>query len=336
MIVNIDGWFGGGKSVIWALLDDHSKIFVDPVHNYSFVPFLTDSFHSEWMSSKNTSKLRILLSRSEYYKYEKMMYDGVLPVHFKADHTFNLDYKIDFYKLDQNYFSTLMNLPNWSYDSILGTLYDNVETEWSGSSCHKPIKVTMGKADAYLDYWNIPERFSNMKTIFVKRDIYNIIATRSNRVARPNDLSQDKVFNCDFRVLVNNGEVEKICHCFETYNHLENQFPDKFLVINFEDLITETRETMKRVCVFLDIDFEEVLLKPTRDGDILEDKGISFISSEHDNAYELLTYKERNLVKRHINQFRFHRRPMNIMSVKSLLLYINSVVRKCVKNIIKV
>ena len=38
------------------------------------------------------------------------------------------------------------------------------------------------------------------------------------------------------------------------------------LLLGFDDLVLRTRETMERVCVFLEIQFDEALLSPTLAG----------------------------------------------------------------------
>ncbi|MFQ1947821.1 hypothetical protein ACK35A_20620 [Aeromonas veronii] len=76
MLINIDGWFAGGKSVLWSLLDGHPDVFVNPVHDYSFSLLLTHDDSEEWIKKKYSTTLRKTLAMAEYFKLEKIMYDG--------------------------------------------------------------------------------------------------------------------------------------------------------------------------------------------------------------------------------------------------------------------
>jgi len=44
---------------------------------------------------------------------------------------------------------------------------------------------------------------------------------------------------------------------------LQKQYPDSFLAIRFEDLLTDPKKTMLKVCKFLGIPFDETLITPT-------------------------------------------------------------------------
>lgn len=72
MLIQVDGWFAGGKTLLWSLLDGHKDIFVNPIHDYSFSMFLDKKDNDEWILKKHSIVLRKILSTSEYYKFEKI------------------------------------------------------------------------------------------------------------------------------------------------------------------------------------------------------------------------------------------------------------------------
>ncbi|MUL16615.1 sulfotransferase [Aliivibrio fischeri] len=337
MLINIDGWFGGGKSVLWSLLDGHSEIFVDPVHDYSFEPFLSLDINNEWLEKKHTSSLRKFLSHSEYYKLEKMMYDKYLPIHFSASHTLNIKYKLDFYSFDNALFDNLEKLNEWSPESIAFNLYSTLDYKWNDTlDSNRKYYASMGKADSYVYYHKIPKVFPNMKSIVVRRTVENIIATRTNRKERATDLNSLGVFRADFTKLVKSGEIEKICDYFKVIENLESQYPDKFLLIEFHDLIKNTEKEMYKVSKFLNVKFEDILVLPTRDGVILEDNDVSFIGEENDKAVDLFSKSELDKIKLHMKLYSLHGMPCNIFSLKSIFLYVFPIIKnKIIKRINK-
>ena len=322
MFIQIDGWYGGGKGVLWSLLDSHSEIFVSPLHEYSFAKLLDQDNTKEWLKKRYSTELRQILAKSEYYKLEKVYYDGNIPIHFSADTHIDIPYDTDFYKFDERFYKKLHKLEKWSLESIVNTLYETYFEEHTKSKDKYPkYYASMSHAGSYELYKNIPNIMPTMKSIVVRRGIKNIIATRTNRKERPRDLNEKQAFRVPFNRVINSGEVETICDYFSTYEKLQKEYPKQFMIVEFDELIKDTTNSMKKVAKFLDIEYEDILSKPTRDGQILEYKGMSFIGEENDDYRMLLTQEEIDIIDRRIKWYKIHKQPYNIFSLKRNIIY---------------
>lgn len=296
MIIQIDGWFAGGKGVLWSLLDGHKDIFVNPIHDFTHANLLNSSNEEEWIIKKHTTQLRKILSSSEYYKFEKTFLENFLEVAFSTDCKLRLDYNIDFYQFDQNFYLRLNSLKEWSCEQIIQILFEEYFKIYTNNHNIPKYFATMSHPGHFKKYKNIPKIFPNMKSIVVKRGLKNIIATRINRKERPKDLNEHQAFNTPFSVILQRGEIEKILEYFDTNEKLQKQYPEQFLVVDFNDLVENTENTMKKVAKFLNIEYTSILSIPTRDGIILEKDGMSFIGKENDDYKDLLTSEEIKII----------------------------------------
>lgn len=304
MLIQIDGWFAGGKTVLWSLLDGHSEIFVCPVHDFSHSLFLDQKNNQEWMIKKYPQMLRKKLALSEYYKFEKLYRDKNIQIHFSTEIYKDIPYTTNFYKFDSLYFEQLENLDSWDIENIVETLYKSYYKVYTQKKDFPKYYATMSHPGHFKNYKNIPDIFPNMKSITVKRGLKNIIATRTNRKERPKDLNEHQAFNTPFNVILQREEIEKILDYFDTNEKLQEQYPEQFLVVDFNDLVENTEKTMKNVANFLNIEYTPILSIPTRDGTILEKDGMSFIGKENDNYKELLTDEEIEIIDKKEMAFR--------------------------------
>jgi len=326
MLLQIDGWYAGGKGVLWSLLEGHKDVFVCPVHDYSFAPFFQHKENEEWLEKKYSTILRQILSQSEYYKFEKIYHDRNLPIHLATNISIDIPYKTDFYDFDSRFMKALHSKDKWTLESIVETLYKSFMQLHAPEVMQEPkYYASMSHAESYPFYTNIPTVFPNMKTVVVKRKIHSIIASRTNRQERPRDLNSKQVFRTPFNKILKNNEIEKICDYFATCESLQKALPERFKVVAFEDLIHKTELTMRDIAKFLEIDFNDILLKPTRDGVVLEKDGISFIGDENDSYKQLLSAQEIKGIDRRIKYYNVFRQPFYFLSVKSHLM---SVARK--------
>jgi len=293
MLIQIDGWFAGGKTVLWSLLDGHKDIFVNPIHDYSHALLLDKTDTDEWIEKKHTTFLRKTLASSEYYKFENLFLEKQLEIFYASTVSQRIPYNTNFYEFDKKFYSKLHTMNTWSIEKIVHQLYKSFYEEYSKQSLVYPkYYATMSNPWKYRHYKNIPSIFPNMKSIVIKRGLKNIIATRTNRQERSQDLNSYKAFSTPFDLLIQRKEVEWILNYFYENEQLQKKFPKQFLVVDFQDLVYDTENSMKKIAKFLEIDYEEILSKPTRDGKLLEHEGISFIGQENDDYKRLLSKEE--------------------------------------------
>lgn len=304
LLINIDGWFAGGKSVLWSLLDGHPDVFVNPVHDYSFSLLLTHDDSEEWIKKKYSTTLRKTLAMAEYFKLEKIMYDGYLPIHFSADVHYKLPFNFDFYSFDRHFMQALHKRDKWSVACIIEDLYESLRVVWQKDTSPKKPKyyAAMSHPRYFVHYHKIPHLIPDMKNILVKRDIRSIIATRTNRTERPRDLNECQAFRTPFEKVIKSQEIKHICSFFNAYEELALRHPDNFIIVDFNQLVSTPEAEMQRISSFLEIEYMPILSTPTRDGVLLECEGLSFIGQENDTWEKLLTKKEQAILQMEVER----------------------------------
>ncbi len=85
MLIQIDGWFGSGKSALCTLLDGHPDVFCSPIHDYSYAAFLNQGDEFDWIKTRHIEILRKVLARTQYYRFEKIFWDGFIVFDFSTD-----------------------------------------------------------------------------------------------------------------------------------------------------------------------------------------------------------------------------------------------------------
>ena len=124
--------------------------------------------------------------------------------------------------------------------------------------------------DNFEDFF---KNFQYSKVLVPVRNPIDYIASEKTRIARifygsrrfykpvpPNYLV--KIFdNYDLKALIRSWKVS-----VTRYRLLQESYKDNFLFYRYEDLVNRTKETMNSLANFLDIEFNNILLKPTLAG----------------------------------------------------------------------
>jgi hypothetical protein len=311
MLLQVDGWFGAGKSVLWMLLDGHPDVFCSPLHDYAYAAFLNQHNELDWVKTRHVEILRKALARTQYYKFEKVFWDGFMSFEFSTDEILKLPYTVDYYRFDYEFIKSLVKKDRWTLEDIIDTLYGSIFKVQTGVNHYTGKSkwfASMGNALFIDDYRNFPEVFPNGKSIQVRRSVEKIIATRSNRKPRPEDFKTWKFFSDSFEKRINEGEVEKILEFYHKYDELVRLYPDKFMVVQFVDLVCDTEISMGKVAEFLDIPFHPNLLLASYDGRELIYNGRKYIGQENDDVDLLLTKEEQAIIKQHIELYFVNRK----------------------------
>ena len=306
MLLQIDGWFGSGKSVLWTLLDGHPDVFCSPIHDYSFSAFLDQKDDLEWVTTRHTEILRKVLARTQYYKFERVFWDGYVTLDFSADDRLKIPVNFNFYSFDYQFIKALKELSDWKIERIIDTLYFSIFENSQESSKKKtsPKFFASMSNPLYVEHYkNFPFLFPNGKSIQVRRGVDSVLAVRSSRKPMPEDFKTKLFYSDPLYKRLEEGEVEKILSFYEQYDFLVEKHPDRFLAVNFDDLVVNTRSAMHSVCKFLKIDFTDNLLVASHGGKELICNGKKYIGEVLDNIDDLLTKEEQGLINERIDKY---------------------------------
>jgi hypothetical protein len=306
MLIQIDGWFGSGKGVLWSLLDGHPDIFCSPIHDYSFGAFLSQSDELDWVKTKHVEILRKALARSQYYKFEKVFWDGFWSFSFTADELLKLKCNYDYYKFDYNFIKNLVELESWSIEKIVDTLYTSLhQATFSKTNRAVPELFASSTNPLFInDYKNFPVIYPNGKSVQVRRSVEHIIAIRANRKPKAEDFKSNHFFSGSFEKRIEEGEVEKILAFHDEYDTLVQSFADMFTTVSFDELVVDTEPAIRKIAAFLGIDFHPNLLIASYNGVELECNGKKYIGKQNDKAEDLLSKEEIELIKKRIDAFK--------------------------------
>lgn len=104
------------------------------------------------------------------------------------------------------------------------------------------------------------EELQNSKALFVVRHpLFSISSMRKLRQRQPRhwNLTTSRMLT----------ELSRIDDLHRAINHLTTERADRVKVVRFEDLVTDTGPTLRSVADFLGIEFNDILLEPTLNGE---------------------------------------------------------------------
>ncbi len=295
MIIQIDGWHGAGKGVLWSLLDGHKDIFVVPIHEASYFPLLVSNNDEYWLRKKDIVELRKKLSIEGYYYFEKFYNQSHYYLYFSAANTMNIDYKVDFYKFDNLFISRAVAMKEWTVENLIKLLYTTYYELYTDNLICPRYIASMG-VPRKRDFEQELKVYPNTKCIVIKRELKNIIATNINRIDQEN-----QILSCSLNDILR-YQVSSIIDYYQQFEYVAKKYPNNFYIVDFKDLIDNTTKQMQKIAKFLDIEFNDILTIPTRDGILLEQNGESFIGKENDIAENLLSQEELKLIDIVLNE----------------------------------
>lgn len=305
MLIQIDGWFGSGKSVLWMLLDGHPEVFCTPFHDFSQCAFLTEDDERDWVTTKHIEILRKALSRTQYYMFEKLHWDKYYTFPFSAQVQIKLLYDLDFYKADKALMTTLMGWKSWKIEPIVDELYKSIMT--NSNSVANPMKAFRYASMAhpyYVEHYEkMPTLLPSSKSIQVRRTVEEIIAARSNRRPIPEDFKTKSFYSDTFKTRLAGGEVEKILSYYDQYDFLIQKYPQQFMKIDFNDLVLRTESSMIAIAEFIGLAVTRELFVGSYNGKEIEYNGQKYIGQKNDSVEDLLTRDERAIVAERISNY---------------------------------
>ena len=315
-IVFIEGWPAAGKTALWSLLDGHNSFFVDPLHTY-----ILYSLHGLFSEKGEKRKLtirevRAALSKTEYYKIEQYSKAKTFPISFDSKTQIYKEYIFDWIMFDQNFINDVTS------KEINAKDFSNFYIYWYLKSYKNGIYLD--KTETFITMTNYFEynkavklnKIINCQFIKVTRSPEEIIYSRSSRKPRSEDGKETKHFAPVFFDLMNEGEYEKICHFNDFYKKLEDK---KFFInVNLYDIVYRKEKTLLKLCKFLNIEFSEKLIIETRDGVKLSSK--HFLTKSI-NDIPSFSFFKKTLILLHKFFYNIFRKPFNILSLKSVLIY---------------
>lgn len=305
MLIQVEGWYGGGKSIIVGLLDGHPDVFSTLLPDYSFISFLSYP-QDEIIRSKNIEALRKILAGTQYYNIERAANDGYFSFDFAASAVhLKVPFKMDFYEYEKQYIKELRSMPNWSFEKVMDVLYKHYFLALNPDKRNKIPKYFAGLGISVLEFQKrFREVYPNSKFIFIKRRILNTVATRANRKLQDHQTSMQSFYSPGISRILKSGEIYRILEYRDYFERMAQLYPETYKIIDFDELNLNTESVMRNVCDFLSIDFTDDLLKFSFMGNEIIHNGKKHVGEELDMAEKLLSSQEIAAVNSQISRYK--------------------------------
>ena len=286
----IVGWGASGKSVLLHLLDGHEDIGVLAIHDKILQRLFEIDFSVPQSLAKDIRLIRQKLHPKEYYNLEFISRQGKLPLILGAKVPIiwkNLQF--DFHEFERSWTQALLRAASWDWEVVKDAIYDAwyevlVANRLVTSDQRPQYLASMGTARDF-DFEKFRLCQPACKVIFVERDPLEILASRSVRQSVP---GADSLRRGLLRAVFS-ADITKLIKFQHQANLAALSDPDRFLVVKFEDLVSEPQKEMLQVSRFLEVDFSNSMTNPTFYGDNINDKtGVKMTGKVNDRAVELL------------------------------------------------
>jgi hypothetical protein len=322
ILLNLEGWPASGKTLLWSLLDGGETIFVDPIHSYFHYAFLDVKMEYR----PTTNELRKQLAKTEFYKIEQHSLLKSYPISYGKGQNKDWPFIFPFHNFEKELFD-FVHFEKPTYYDILDWIMHKYVIFYSENEGYKfKYFCTMSNYfffKKYNNHFKFPQ-----KTIVLLRNVEDIIASRISRTPREMDGLSSDAFSPSLRKLLNESEVQSIQNFNDYFLNINS--PLDILVLNFEDLFGENRTSViNKICKFLEIPFNEIYLKPTRDGIVINSDEANIDSKPNDGAF-LLTKHEKKIIIIHKIIYKLFKMPVNILSIKATIRFIYLKFRKII------
>jgi len=272
MIILIDGFWGSGKTTLRYLLDGHSELKVSPSQESIVSSFERNKDKLKFFSYKDIRLIRKILADSYYYNLEQETVKGYF------EHDINRNKLLfNFYEFEKYWVDKLANIDEWNNEKILNIIYSSI-IKFYYNCTELPLnqKKVIVEDNNFNCHRFFLKELKDSKIITIKRSAPDILASLlSRKVITNNYLTYEyQKYNFNYLVRMNHFPI-RIKNNNKNTKELKKEFPERIYECEFKNLIYKTEDEMKKISNFLNINYEEILSRPTHFG-----KNIKFNDDE--------------------------------------------------------
>ena len=342
MIILIDGYLATGKSILRGLLDGYPGLFLSPVQDGLIGGFAQQANIDECLKERDVIGLaKEILPRSNYYWLAHYAWKKNVKFHASVDDIATFDLNFDFESYHYDCMKQIHQLSEWTVEELLNIFYGNMKYYWDNNI------YTRNPINAYVTWdmpaLQIPLFFLNYvthgKILSIQRPIEDIVATRVKRKPVADNYRSKYRNTFTLSRVLSTGEINQIQHRQQIMEQQAKSYPDKILLISFDDMIEKTEMVMRDVATFLGIEYVPGLSSFSFNG--IEPKfssGTKFVGEVCDKAETLLSKNDKMLLNAVLNKQTYchvlFRNPK--VGLAALRLYVKKTMRRFVGKLIKI
>lgn len=305
--IYICGLAASGKGLMKQLLDGHSKLCMVPFQGFILKSLMTYDFVSI------TSNPRFLNPyRTEYFKYMPFFNivegNSVYKINFD-EFARNIYYNYDLYIASRS--KRLWGEAGKGVESLVEFQFDypRFEEDWFNALFAKQVNISIEEFldvmyDCFINNWK--------NKYIISKDVKAVFTTVQNGIAPINWLlkntansklllmerngvgfsyamaSKHAVRSKEYPSLYNLSLINSLKEYRRVIYSDEIRSNPRLLIVDFDKLVLDTHNTMIKVAEFLEMEYEDILIKATINTVPLESGGVRFTGKINENPYESL------------------------------------------------
>lgn len=280
----VNGYSKSGTSLLTALFDGHSKITVIPEESDYFDShfFTVEKFMNQSLGNVDKQIETILLTFRNY-SHIRNLFAGKR----ESDPRGNFDYS----DLDTDKFSEVFRSTLKSYGVTHVNVFNSLAKAYAAGIGSSKKSIYWLEKTPYHDL-NVSNREDLMNNYFEDYKSIHIF-----RDPRDNYLAYIKKQP--------SLTIHDICYQWNRISKLALNWrnTEQNLIVRYEDLVIDTKGTMKRILAFLDIEEEKVLYSPTKNSipwsgnSMFGEKSTTISSSRLERYKKIMDDKTRSIIE---------------------------------------
>jgi len=338
--VFICGLAVSGKGLMKQLLDGHSRLSMAPFQGYilkNLVSYKLDSLSSNPRFS-NPNRAEFYRNMPHFFikdgnKTYKMYYDefiryiyydydlriacrsGTLYAEAGKGSEALVDFSFDYPSFEDKWYTRLFSeRTHVTVEEFLDIMYETLIQSWTNKYIRESdIKAVITTVQNGVEpiKWLLKST-KNSKFILMKRDVIGFsYAFGARQAIRLKTSISNTLYNFS---IINN---------IKKYNSFVNKVASdsRVLVVNFEKLVLDTENTMKKIAEFLKVGYEDVMKKATLNKAPLETEASRFTGKINEDPYKLLKKEEIDFLK-----FLYKSPDLEVGILKKILFFIRALI----------
>ena len=329
----VGGSVHSGKNILWHLLDGHSSMVSNCMHSnlgyfvlndnckkyflrekpaflketYVFIPMCKISYSSGEVASVDIgSFLYGLYSFSSYRLLNSSAKGSCLLVHMREGSIEKFPFIFDINGFEKTLEKKMFSGEGvFTEEEVLDAIYSsyiqNIGNKASSDNSDNKTYFVDTLPNGIDSSITVAEKVPRAKIIIMIRDIESLLY--SNAVRNMGYLGKVKVDSATFKkILFSQKEFEKKISIFY-HNAAKLKTSENIIFVNFNDLILDTENIMKKLAKFIGIEYEPILASPSINGKVINSDKHQIIGSINDDPYKHLSEADMDLLKYIVHGF---------------------------------
>jgi len=305
-ILLITGTPTSGKGTFTSLLDDHDDIFAIPAWHDKLLNahLYIDNIESRGLLQCGKyahliEYLHKILANSDWHILRVFAFQQELIFPLNSLKSISIPFNLDFEMLNENILLDLSNIQKNDF-TCSKAFYVVIKNLIKSITPEKKIKYFISQGlNGFYDYELFFKKYPNSKAIYLKREPIDWLFSWINRTSGC-EINKFKEITLSLkqRQHPSSNFIFNSLNSSSIIEHIQKKYPDRLMIVNFNDVILNTKKTMNNVAEFIKIKKLDTLYTSS----ILGNK-IEAIGTIEDDTEKMMTVEHKKLLKKLIASY---------------------------------